>query len=203
MFILLVLHPTLRIFHDYVSSLQNSSSSYNAKINTGGILRTRQARADARLDRRITFDVVFGILYLVALHGVSAAKALVILYLNFMLATRLPRKYVPAATWVFNIGVLFGNEFGKGYPLALVAEYFLPLLASTDTASEKATQVTWRTTVDNYGGLIPRWEILFKFAILRVISFNFDYCWSSNRAGDNPLEVGLLQKHSPFFSTSN
>jgi hypothetical protein len=193
MFILLVLHPALRRAYDYACSLQKSSPSPAAKSTTAGMPRTRLPHTDARIDQRVNFDIVFGVLYLIVLHGFSSTKALVILYINFILATRLPRKYVPAATWVFNIGVLFANEFCRGYPFAMIADYVLPWFGSSETASEKATRIDWAKMLDNYGGLVPRWEILFKFAILRMISFNFDYCWGSNRAGDSPLEVCSLE----------
>lgn len=187
MFILLVLHPALRRAYDYAHHLLKPSSS--SPSTTRAIPRTSHAHAGGRIDRRVNFDVFFGVFYLVALHGFSAAKAFLILYINFILATRLPRRYVPAATWVFNIGILFANEFGKGYPFAVIADKFLPWSGSTETALEGAPQASWGKMLDNYGGLIPRWEILFKFAILRMISFNFDYYWSSNRAGDSSLEV--------------
>ncbi len=189
MFILLVLHPALRRAYDYACSPQKPSSSPAANSTTADMPRTPLSHADARIDQRVNFDVIFGVLYLIVLHGFSSAKALVILYLNFILATRFPRRYVPAATWVFNIGILFANEFCKGYPFAMIADHVLPWSGSSATASEKATRITWANMLDNYGGLVPRWEILFKFAILRMISFNFDYCWGSNRAGGSPLEV--------------
>lgn len=196
MFILLVLHPTLRRAYGYAHHLLKPSSSPNTKSTIGGIPQTPHAHADARKDRRVTFDVAFGVLYLFALHGVSSAKALLILYVNFILATRLPRRYVPAATWVFNVGVLFANEFCKGYPFAIIADNLLPWSGSSESAP-KGTWVTWGAMLDSYGGLIPRWEILFKFAILRMISFNFDYIWSSSRAGDSPLEVGTYSEEVP------
>jgi hypothetical protein len=46
--------------------------------------------ADARLQHRTLFDFTFGIIFLIALHGVSAAKVLLIFYTNFNIATRLP-----------------------------------------------------------------------------------------------------------------
>ena len=189
MFILLVLHPTLRRAYGYVHHLRKSSSFPVAKSLNKGVSPASPAHTTARIDRRVGFDVIFGVLYLFALHGVSAVKALSILYVNFVLASRLPRRYLPAATWMFNIAILFANEFGKGYPFAVAANYFLPWLGSGETAPGGAPQETWGAKLDHYGGLIPRWEILFKFAILRMISFNLDYCWSSNRAGDNSLEV--------------
>ncbi|OJJ49872.1 hypothetical protein ASPZODRAFT_156903 [Penicilliopsis zonata CBS 506.65] len=76
------------------------------------------------LEHRTLFDVGFGVIFLIALHGVSAAKVVLIFYANFKIATRLPRSYVPVATWVFNLGTLFANEFCRGYPLAKHVDAF-------------------------------------------------------------------------------
>lgn len=188
--ILVILHPTLRRAYDYAHHLLKPISSVSTtKTTHQSIPRTSRAHESNRIDRRINFDVFFGVFYLVALHGFSAAKAFLILYINFILATQLTKRYVPAATWAFNIGILFANEFGKGYPFAIVADKFRPWSGSSDTGPEGSSQVSWGTMLDSYGGLIPRWEVLFKFAILRMISFNFDYHWSLNRAGDSPWEV--------------
>lgn len=123
-----------------------------------------------------------------ALHGISAAKVFLILYVNFQLATGLPRQYVPAATWVFNIAILFANELCHGYPLADFAAMLLP--PQTSAAGEKPGN--WGTWLDSYGGLIPRWEILFNVCVLRLISFNFDYYWSLDRRAISPVEVSLI-----------
>ena len=190
MLIVLVLHPALRRAYDYAHHLLKSISSFSTAKNANqSIPRDSHTHESGRIDRRINFDVFFGIFYLVALHGFSAAKAFLILYINFILATRLTKRYVPAATWVFNIGVLFANEFGRGYPFALIADTILPWSDSSGTEPEGSSQASWGTVLDSYGGLIPRWEVLFKFVILRMISFNFDYYWSSNRGGDSPWEV--------------
>ena len=149
---------------------------------------TPSAAADARLNQRISFDVLFAGIFLAALHGFSAFKILAILYANYCIATKLPRSYVPAVTWVFNIGTLFANEFSRGYSYANIVGAFFPAASS---ASEKGL-VTENIghMLDNYGGLIPRWEVLFNFTILRLISFNLDYYWSLNSRAGSPIEVG-------------
>lgn len=111
-----------------------------------------------RFTQRTSFDLYFALVLLAGLHGFSALKILLILYINFQLTTLLPKAQIPAATWVFNVGILFLNEFCQGYRFAALS----PNLA----------------LLDNYGGLIPRWEIFFKFTILRCISYNMDYYWS-------------------------
>lgn len=122
-----------------------------------------------------------------ALHGVSAAKVFTILYINYQVATALPHRYVPAATWIFNIAILFANELCNGYKFSNIASVLLP--PQTSAAGEKSGN--WGDWVDSYGGLIPRWEILFNICVLRLISFNFDYYWSLDRRAVSPVEVSL------------
>ena len=93
---------------------------------------------------------------------------------------RLPKKAIPPVTWIFNIGVLFANELAHGYSYSQFAEAMLPFPMA----------LTLSKNFDQLGGLIPRWEILFNITVLRLISFNLDYCWSldRDRAG-SPIEV--------------
>ena len=138
------------------------------------------------MNQRISFDVPFTAIFIVALHGFSAFKIVAILYLNYCLTTKLPRSYVPAATWIFGVGILFANEFGHGYPYASILGVFLP----SSPASEKDSVATnLGHTLDGFGGLIPRWEVLFNFTVLRLISFNMDRYWSQNAKAADSLEV--------------
>lgn len=146
---------------------------------------TPLAAADARLNQRTSFDVGFAIVFLAALHGFSIFKIVAILYLNYQIAMQLPRAYVPAATWAFSFAVMFGNELSGGYHYSAIVGYFLP-----STVSEKGTPArNFGHTLDSYGGLIPRWDVLFNFTVLRLISFNLDYYWSLNTRVSSPLEV--------------
>lgn len=163
-----------------------SDSSSNSGLTQG---LSPSAAADARLEQRVSFDVGFAAIFLLALHGFSAFKVLLILYLNFKVATQLPKKYVPAATWIFNIGILFANELSRGYPLSGVAGLFLP--SQTSAAGGVGDQTGWGAWIDSYGGLIPRWEVLFNITVLRLISFNLDYYWSLNSSASSSIEVWL------------
>lgn len=132
-------------------------------------------KADSRLRRRTRFDFYFALLFILALHGVSAIKILFILYINYKIAKGLPRAYIPAATWAFNIGTLFSNELCHGYPFERIGA----ILASGIGASGKKNDLMLLgRRLDSFGGLIPRWEILFNITVLRLISFNMDYYWS-------------------------
>ena len=190
MFLLVVLHPLLRKIYDRLVSSNNSVPD-DASCRSGA--RSQVIFAEARLNQRVNFDLYFALVYLCALNGFSALKVLLILFTNFHLATRLPRQYVPAATWIFNIGILFANELCRGYPYAEMARLILPWSGSEPTGTAKGSQKTWGSYLDEYGGLMPRWEILFNITVLRLISFNLDYCWSLGRNGSNSLEVSLLQ----------
>ncbi|KEY65633.1 hypothetical protein S7711_07882 [Stachybotrys chartarum IBT 7711] len=169
---LLVIHPLLR-------------TVWNA------VHPARAARGDdgrSRFEKRVSFDYGFAFVYLVALHGFSALKVLLILWINFQLATKLPKRYVPAATWAFNICILFSNELCQGYHYKAMAARIAPP-ASPDTES---FLMQWGAWLDSYGGLITRWEILFNITVLRLISFNLDYYWSGDKHGGNALEKKQL-----------
>ncbi|KAL8719804.1 MAG: hypothetical protein Q9225_003239 [Loekoesia sp. 1 TL-2023] len=182
MFLLLVFHPLLRRLYESFHSIAQQHAPSSQKISQN----SQDLQADARLERRMRFDVGFACLYLLALHGTSALKILVILYVNFTLAKSLPKSFVPLATWVFNIGILFANELCRGYPYAEIVR-FLPLGAGK-------TDRNWGSLLDSYGGLLPRWEVLFNITVLRLISFNLDYHWSLDRVGGSPLEKKQLDQ---------
>lgn len=145
------------------------------------------AAADARLESRISFDVGFAAVYLVALYGISTFKIFAILYINYKIATQLPRQYVVYATWAFNMGILFTNKMYNGYPLADVAVSLTPGYDRDVVAVPSLVQ--WAQWLDGFKGLVGRWEILFNITVLRLISFNLDYCWNLDRPASNILEV--------------
>ncbi|KAI5361570.1 putative membrane bound O-acyl transferase, MBOAT [Septoria linicola] len=171
MAILLILHPLLRRAYEAVKSTPKN----------GG----KDADADARLQNRVTFDLFFALILIVALHGISSLKVLTILYLNYQIATALPRQYVAVTTWVFNIGILFANELCQGYKFADLAAVTLP---PTITSADKSAGANWGTWLDSFGGLIPRWEILFNITVLRLIAFSFDHLWMLDRIASSPIE---------------
>lgn len=191
LFAVMALHPLLRRISDAVYNPAPTTPS--RPISNGSDSPSGSASesilADRRMNQRISFDVGFSVLFLLALHGFSAPKVLLILYVNYILATRLRKEYVPVATWIFNIGILFANELGKGYPYGDIANVILPWSASAVVTTEQDPKRNWGAVLDSYGGLIPRWEILFNVTVLRLISFNFDYIWSLDRGTSSPVEV--------------
>ena len=157
--------------------------------NNTSLFDAQQPTVDSRLNQRISFDVGFSILFLLALHGISALKVLAILCINYSIAKHVKREYMPAVTWVFNIGILFTNELAEGYPFGRIANVILPGPPSLDDSVGATSTANWGTVLDRYGGLIPRWEILFNVTVLRLISFNLDYFWSLYRNDGSPVEV--------------
>ncbi|PNS17887.1 hypothetical protein CAC42_3846 [Sphaceloma murrayae] len=188
MFALLVAQPSLRKLYN---SFWRVDTYTNVKREGNGSALLSQglsleAAADARLEHRVAFDFGFAMVFIGALHGVSALKVLLILWINYKIATRLPRTWVPPATWVFNIGILFANELGRGYPLADLARVVV------QGKGGESALVTWASAIDDYGGLVKRWEILFNLTVLRLISFNLDYYWAAGRGTASPIEKKQL-----------
>jgi hypothetical protein len=144
------------------------------------------AAAEARMDQRLSFDYWFAFAFIIALHGTSTVKILPILFINYQIATRLPKRLIPPATWIFNVGILFANELGRGYKFAPIVAHFVtkPVFAERNHPA-----MIWAVWMDRRGGLIPRWEVLFNITVLRLISFNLDYYWSLDMRGGSPIEV--------------
>jgi hypothetical protein len=191
MAILVVIHPLLRRLYDFLRPISSAGNS-KSKPDNGTPQFVSTEMADARLEQRVTFDLGFSLLFLCALHGFSALKVLVILYMNYSIATKLPRQYLPVATWTFNIGILFANELCQGYKYADIARVLSWSVSTFSSAKASAQTVNWDSPLDHYGGLIPRWEILFNISVLRLISFNMDYYWSYDQRGGNAVEVGPI-----------
>ncbi|KAJ0336805.1 hypothetical protein COL922a_007494 [Colletotrichum nupharicola] len=181
MALLLTFHPLLRKLWNIVFPIP--SDLHKKSVTEQG---------DARLEQRASFDYRFAIVFLIALHGFSAFKVLAILHINYQLATRLPRRYIPAATWIFNVCMLFANELSQGYKFANIARHITPSSAHKDLLEEDPFLVRWGVWLDSYGGLMGRWEILFNITVLRLISFNLDYYFSLDHRGGSALEKKQL-----------
>lgn len=153
--------------------------------------KTEVQGADQRLRRRLAFDFWSALVYIAALNGTSMLKILVILFVNFKIGTALPRNAIASTTWVFNIVILFANELCQGYRYSAIGNFLVPVWPAA---------ADWGRTLDSYGGLNPRWEVLFKVTILRMISFNFDRYWSMDRSrAGSPIEVSQPSKDSMGF----
>lgn len=185
---LLIFHPLLRrVYNSIVYPIRSTAQS----------ARPTPEEADQRLNQRASFDFGFALIYLVVLHGVSAFKILAILWLNYQVATSLPRKYVPAASWIFNVGTLFANELSKGYRFAEMAVWITGPPPPNSLIGSGSTLISWGRWLDGYSGLMGRWEILFNITVLRLISFNLDYYWSLDRGSYSPIEVSYVKRPQP------
>jgi D-alanyl-lipoteichoic acid acyltransferase DltB (MBOAT superfamily) len=183
--LLLIAHPLLRRGYDalFLSNAYTAGPSKSrSKPGLTQGLTSLQA-ADGRLEQRISFDLLFGLIFIFALHGFSAFKVLGILYLNYKIGRDAPRAWVTPLTWIFNVGILFANEFGDGYSYAKVADVL------TFGGIDGGLLVKLGAWMDSYGGLIPRWQVFFKVTILRLISFNTDWLWSRGSRSASPIEV--------------
>ena len=189
MFILVVVHPLLRKLSEAIFPSKKISQKLSTAQEQKRNSTFPHEVAEARMKRRVTFDFYFALIFLCVLHGFSAFKVFFFLYTNFLIAKRVPRQYVIAATWVFNVSILFANELGKGYPYSTIAASVLPWPNSSNAGLDGKPETNWGSTLDSYGGLVPRWEILFNITVLRLISFNMDYTWSQDRGRSSPVEV--------------
>lgn len=172
--ILVIIHPLLRRGYERIFSKPLPTANGHVKSSTS-------VTSQVRLDHRLRYDLVSAIIFITALHGFSAFKVLFILFLNFHLTTALPRHMIPSVTWIFNIAILFANELARGYSYTSITDHIEPFYGAVGT---------WGKFLDSWGGLIPRWEVLFNITVLRLISFNFDYYWSLSRdRSGSPLEV--------------
>lgn len=183
----MLLHPVLRRAYDTFwradTYTQVKPSAGLGNHLTQGF--SASVAADARLAQRVSFDLIFAAIFITALHGFSALKIFALLFINYTIAKKVPRQYVPVATWIFNIAALFANELCNGYSYASISSFFLSAPSSDKGVASKS----WGEVLDSYGGLMPRWEIHFNFTVLRLISFNMDYYWSLNSRGSSPVEV--------------
>ncbi|KAF2868880.1 glycerol:H+ symporter-like protein [Massariosphaeria phaeospora] len=188
--VVVLAHPLLRKTYD-IFWRADTYTQVRPSTGSGGLTMglTATAAADARLNQRLSFDVPFSVLFIAALHGFSSLKVVGVLYINYNIAKKVPRPYMPAVTWVFNVGILFMNELYRGYSYASIVSVFLP---SSPGSEKTAPSSNIGHTLDNFGGLIPRWEVLFNFTVLRLISFNLDYYWSLNSRAGSPLEKKQL-----------
>ncbi|KAJ5292866.1 uncharacterized protein N7443_008819 [Penicillium atrosanguineum] len=127
------------------------------------------AAGDAHLEQRMRFDFGFGLVFITALHGASALKVIAILFLNYKIAKNPPGTTSPPRLTHSTFAYCSGTPGEKGSML-----------------------VHWAQSLDSLGGIMPRWEVLFKVTVLRLISFNMDYHWSADHLATSPIEKKQL-----------
>lgn len=114
------------------------------------LLLTANALANRMTGGRIRGRLVAAIILLVVLHGVRAVEPLVLVAVNYAVARRLrhTRLLVPF-TWLYAITSLFW----------------------LDRVSRRDHWPQWTVALS---GAMPRWTVVFKMSVLRLISFNID-----------------------------
>ncbi|KAI8882820.1 MBOAT-domain-containing protein [Backusella circina FSU 941] len=121
---------------------------------------TRIKSTDNKL-KQTYFYLCSSLLIVTALHGTSFIKILCITTTSYLIGQSTKGSvWNPVLTWIFNLIVLFANEYYTGYTFASIG---FPQL-------------------DEYKGFLPRWHIFFKFCMLRLISFNMDYYWQFKKS---------------------
>jgi len=93
------------------------------------VFPANQADPSSLLSHRVYFDLGFALCFLVGVHGFSILKIFIILSLNYTIAKSMGgSKALPAVTWLFNIGVLFLNEWFDGYRFAHIHQIAAPMV---------------------------------------------------------------------------
>ncbi|KAH8144624.1 uncharacterized protein LAJ45_11392 [Morchella importuna] len=175
LFCVLALHSVLRRIFDY---------AFNTAFPPPPV--TSSHRASHNITRRNIFDVLFALIFLTALHAFSIIKILVILTGNYLISFFHPTSIAnPILTWIFNMAVLFANEYCDGYRFATILPW---LIAGEGAGVGEAMDKAFG------GGLLPRWSLSFNITVMRLISYNLDHYWAAKRreegaAGGAAIEV--------------
>jgi D-alanyl-lipoteichoic acid acyltransferase DltB (MBOAT superfamily) len=108
-----------------------------------------------RLFRRsLVFSVVFNLAFLAALHGVHSLEIVALALSNFLIVKTLsktgPRLLVPY-TWTLAIGALVYFDYAARNAMSMIPARFIV-----------------------FAGALPRWTVLFKVSLLRLMSYNLD-----------------------------
>jgi D-alanyl-lipoteichoic acid acyltransferase DltB (MBOAT superfamily) len=106
---------------------------------------------------RLNFDLGFGILFLIAVHGFNCIRILCHVIIAFFIPRILNKnpRLAQIILWVFCISTLFINDKYRHIRF----EQIWSKLAF----------------MDKFRGLIARWDVFFNFTLLRMLSFNIDY----------------------------
>lgn len=116
---------------------------------------------------RRTFDLGFGLLFLAGMHGFNSLKILFHVMVMFAIGRFSAKNKIGSQCllWVYGIGTLFLND---RYRLVSYGIEFM----------------------DNFKGLITRWDVFFNFTLLRMLSFNLDYIRAQAKVtNDIPLNT--------------
>ncbi|KAI9481809.1 glycerol transporter [Coemansia sp. RSA 989] len=120
---------------------------------------------------------VFGTLFIMVLSGASIVFIAGLAWGNYFLAKRCAgRRWAPAVFWTYNMLMLFANEHYRGYSFESIA-----------------APLAW---LDEWRGILRRWDIMFNLSMLRMVSFAMDYHWriqQEQKAGAERIDAMALQ----------
>lgn len=104
------------------------------------------------LSKRTYFDFGFGLIFLFVAHGFNSSKILIHIFINFAIGKYIHNKRVAYyVTWGYGILTLFINDNYRNFKFGV-------------------------SFIDNgFKGIIERWDVMFNFTLLRMLSFNLDY----------------------------
>ncbi|KAI8446614.1 MBOAT, membrane-bound O-acyltransferase family-domain-containing protein [Phakopsora pachyrhizi] len=146
---------------------------------------------------RVHFQTIISAVILVALHGTSVLKIMVIISLNYVIArvsmlgfgfasnSSKTRALSCTLIWVFNLAILFANDYWDGYR-------FRNLWIGLDFLDN-----------NNYRGLLPRWQIGFNISMLRLISYGMDYQWASIQESNVEKERAEMHRTKDEYGFQN
>ena len=103
--VLFVAHPLLRRVYDKYFPSKPASTTVPFSATNGSIYTSLAPVADERLRQRVAYDLAFAVFLTCILHGFSIVKILIIMSVNYLIATKLPRSYVVPMTWLYNVFV--------------------------------------------------------------------------------------------------
>ncbi|KAI8057108.1 glycerol transporter [Syncephalis plumigaleata] len=135
---------------------------------------TRNGQLLRNVSARRVFYLVSSAVFMVIISGSNLIKILLIISINYAIAKiGKGTRWNPIITWIFNLTVLLFNDQFEGYRYGGISSAF--------------------EFLDNHRGLMPRWEIHFKFAMLRMVSFNMDYYWCCQNKEQTDNERARIQ----------
>ncbi|CAO1624089.1 unnamed protein product [Sympodiomycopsis kandeliae] len=136
--------------------------------------------------KRKGFLLGSAIVFVLALHGANTLKLILVLLANYLIAKVFAgRSYLaPLLIWSFNITTLAVVHWNDGFPWSHIV-------------------LAW---LDDYNGLLPRWQINFNITMLRLISFSMDLHWSRQsvtRQGQQQQQQQLREQEVSIGMTDN
>ncbi|KAN0065646.1 glycerol transporter [Thecaphora frezii] len=165
-----------RSFRDYVPALVGIMTLYlvlSAVASrlpasaASGYRRVGQSASGAPRNHRKAFLLGFATVFVCALHGTNVAKLMLVLAVNYAIAHLLGGRWIaPILIWTFNVGSLFAIHWNDGFKYAAIWE---PL-----------------AFLDQYQGLLPRWQINFNITMLRLVSYAMDLHWAKQAGFQRP-----------------